>query len=121
MKLIKYIIGLLIFLGILGITIFNPPQVLSPDFPFLGLLKRGFFILLVSGFLCLFRIFKGPTSSDRIVSIDMLGILIIGVCCLLSIATGRLWYMDIGIAWALQSFIATLALAKFLEGKDFDE
>jgi multicomponent Na+:H+ antiporter subunit F len=76
---------------------------------------------LFSAFLCLFRIFRGPTASDRIVSIDMLGILIIGVCSLLTITTNRSWYMDIGIAWALQSFISTLALAKFLEGKDFDE
>jgi multicomponent Na+:H+ antiporter subunit F len=51
----------------------------------------------------------------------MLGILIIGICALLSITTKRNWYLDIGIAWALQSFISTLALAKFLEGKDFDE
>jgi multicomponent Na+:H+ antiporter subunit F len=51
----------------------------------------------------------------------MLGILIMGICALLTICTKRSWYMDIGIAWALQSFISTLALAKFLDGKDFDE
>jgi multicomponent Na+:H+ antiporter subunit F len=51
----------------------------------------------------------------------MLGRLIVGICALLSISTKRSWYIDIGIAWALQSFISTLALAKFLEGKDFDE
>ncbi len=121
MKTIRYFIGLIILVLILGIIIFKPPIVLSPDLPFMGVLRRGFGILLLSSFFCLFRIFKGPTSSDRIVSIDMLGILIIGVCALLSISTGRDWYIDIGIAWALQSFIATLALAKFLEGKDFDE
>lgn len=121
MKSFKYITGLIIFIVIFGVILFKPPDILSPDFPFMGVLKRGFAILLLSGFLCLYRIYKGPTSADRIVSIDMLGILIIGVCCLLSIATGRNWYMDIAIAWALQSFIATLALAKFLEGRDFDE
>lgn len=75
----------------------------------------------LSAFFCLYRILKGPTASDRIVAIDMLGILIIGICSLLTIVTKRNWYIDIGIAWALQSFISTLALAKFLEGKDFDE
>jgi multicomponent Na+:H+ antiporter subunit F len=78
-------------------------------------------IILLSSFFCLYRILRGPTPSDRIIGTDMLGILIIGICALLSISTGRSWYMDIGIAWALQSFICTLALAKFLEGKDFDE
>jgi multicomponent Na+:H+ antiporter subunit F len=47
--------------------------------------------------------------------------MIVGLCALLTISTDRSWYIDIGIAWALQSFISTLALSKYLEGKDFDE
>jgi multicomponent Na+:H+ antiporter subunit F len=31
------------------------------------------------------------------------------------------WYLNIAIAWALLSFIGTLALAKYLEGRGFDE
>ena len=54
---------------------------------------------------------RGPTSADRAVTIDMLGILIVGFCAIMGISTGRSWYIDIAIAWALQSFIATLALA----------
>ena len=30
-------------------------------------------------------------------------------------------YVDIGIAWALQSFIGSLALAKYLEGKGLEQ
>jgi len=85
------------------------------------LLERCFFILLLCGFFCLWRILKGPTPADRVVAIDILGILILGFCAILGIPTGRDWYIDIGIAWALQSFISTLALAKYLEGRDFDE
>ena len=40
---------------------------------------------------------------------------------ILTIATKRNWYIDIGIAWALQSFISTLALSKYLEGRSFEE
>ena len=71
--------------------------------------------------LCLWRVLRGPTAPDRAVAIDMLGILIVGFCAILSLPTGRDWYIDIGIAWALQSFIGIMALAKHLEGKDFDE
>lgn len=71
--------------------------------------------------LCLWRILRGPTAPDRAVAIDMLGILIVGFCAILSLPTGRDWYINIGIAWALQSFIGIMALAKHLEGKDFDE
>jgi multicomponent Na+:H+ antiporter subunit F len=47
--------------------------------------------------------------------------MIVGLCALLTICTNRSWYLDIGIAWALQSFISTLALSKYLEGRSFDE
>ncbi|PIU41740.1 MAG: cation:proton antiporter [Candidatus Omnitrophica bacterium CG07_land_8_20_14_0_80_42_15] len=71
--------------------------------------------------MCIYRIGKGPTGADRIVALDILGIMIVGLCAILTISTGRSWYIDIGIAWVLQSFISTLALAKYLEGKGFDE
>jgi len=77
--------------------------------------------LLLCFLLALYRIVRGPTAADRSVATDMLGILIIGFCAILAVYTKKDWYMDIAIAWALQSFIGTLALAKFLEGKHFDE
>ena len=66
------------------------------------------------------RVVKGPSVADRIVAIDILGILIIGICAILAIALKRSYYIDIGIAWGLQSFIGALALAKFLEGRSLD-
>lgn len=84
-------------------------------------LKRCFLILFFCALFCLWRILKGPTPADRAVAIDILGILVLGFCAILGIPTGRDWYIDIGIAWALQSFISTLAIAKYLEGRNFDE
>jgi len=122
MKTSRYIIGLLAILAIFALIIFSPLKILIyQHLPFLWLLKRGMNVILLCAFFCLFRVVRGPTSADRIAGMDMLGILIIGICALLSISTGRGWYMDIGIAWALQSFISTLAFTKFLGGKDFDE
>jgi len=78
-------------------------------------------LLVVACFLCLYRIGKGPTPADRIVSIDILGTLIVGFCAVLALVTGRDFYMNVAIAWALLSFIGTLALAKHLEGRSFHE
>jgi len=118
----RYIIGAAIVVGIMAVILFRPlPILFCQDLPFIGFLKRAFFILLFSCLLSLYRIFRGPTSADRAVSIDMLGVLIVGFCAIMGVSTGRSWYIDIAIAWALQSFIATLALAKFLEGKSFDD
>lgn len=101
-----------------GIIFLPVPSMLAWQSNFLA---RSFLCLIISAILCLGRVMKGPTAPDRAVAIDMLGILIVGFCAILSITTGRDWYIDIGIAWALQSFIGIMALAKYLEGKDFDE
>ena len=77
--------------------------------------------LLLAGFMALFRIIKGPTAADRAVASDVLGILIVGISAIFAVFTKKYWYMDIAIAWALQSFIGVLALAKYLEGRDFDD
>ena len=77
--------------------------------------------LILCCFLCLYRIFKGPTAADRAVAVDILGIVIVGFCAILVVFTRRNFLLDIAISWALVSFIGTLALAKYLEGKGFDE
>ena len=77
--------------------------------------------LLFAGFLCLVRIGRGPTAPDRTVAIDILGTLMVGFCAILTWTTGEAFYMNIGITWALLSFIGTIALAKYLEGRDFDD
>jgi multicomponent Na+:H+ antiporter subunit F len=119
MKSLRWFIGLAALIIIFLAIIFYPiPSLLEWQSL---LLKRVFFILFLCSCFCLWRIFKGPTSSDRAAALDIFGILIVGFCAVLGIPTGRDWYIDIGIAWALQSFIFVLALAKHLEGKRLDE
>ncbi len=119
MQKIRWIIGLIMIMAFAGVIIFVPvPSMLSWQSNFLG---RAFLTLLLCSLLCLYRVLMGPTGPDRIVALDILGIMIVGFCAVLSIPTGRDWYIDIGIAWSLQSFIGTLALAKYLEGRNFDE
>ena len=100
------------------ISVYPIPSLLQWQSP---ILARCFFILMACFALCLVRLLRGPTPADRAVAVDTLGILIVGFCAILSIPTGRDWYIDIAIAWALQSFIGALALAKYLEGRGFDE
>ncbi|MCM8781504.1 MAG: cation:proton antiporter [Candidatus Omnitrophica bacterium] len=119
MKLLRWLIGLMVITIIFWAIIFSHlPSLLEWQSLFL---KRCFFVLFFCGVFCLWRIIRGPTPADRAVAIDILGILILGFCAILGIPTGREWYIDIGIAWALQSFISTLALAKYLEGRNLDE
>ncbi len=84
-------------------------------------LSRALFFLLGCCLICLVRIFLGPSSADRAVALMIISMLIIGFCGILSIFMQRDWYIDIAFIWTLQSFIVTLSLAKFLEGKRFGE
>lgn len=121
-KRLAWFLGIVIIVGVLYIIFsYDVPMLFYPDLPFIPFFKRSFYVLLFASILCLYRIFRGPTAVDRIVAVDILGILIVGFCAILCIPTGRSWYIDIGIAWALQSFIGMMALAKYLEGRDFDE
>ncbi len=79
------------------------------------------YILVFAAFLCLFRMGKGPTPSDRAVSLDILGTLMVGFCALSAITTGKDFYINIAISWALLSYVGTIAIAKFLENRSFDE
>lgn len=121
-KIFRWCIGAIVLGGIVALILVRPlPFLFYPDLPYLGFLGRALYIVILACVMCLYRIGRGPTGADRIVAIDILGILIVGLCAILSISTGRPWYIDIGIAWALQSFISVLALSKYLEGRSFDE
>ena len=80
----------------------------------------AFSVLVLASALCLFRIGRGPSAPDRTVAIDILGTLVVGFCCIMAIWTRQEYYMNIAIAWALISFVGTLALAKYLEGRPYD-
>jgi multicomponent Na+:H+ antiporter subunit F len=46
---------------------------------------------------------------------------VVGFCAILALTTGKDFYLNIALAWALLSFIGTIALAKYLEGRNFDD
>ncbi|MEJ2053130.1 MAG: monovalent cation/H+ antiporter complex subunit F [Calditrichaceae bacterium] len=69
----------------------------------------------------LFRVIFGPSSADRIVAVDILGILIIGMLALFGLYYDQNFFMDIALIWALLSFVASLAFAKILEGRQLDD
>jgi multicomponent Na+:H+ antiporter subunit F len=80
-----------------------------------------FTVLLLCSFLCLYRISRGPSVADRVVGIDILGIIVVNFSAIVSYITRTDFYLNISLSWALLSFIGTIAVSKFLEGKGFDE
>lgn len=79
------------------------------------------YIQIALSAVCLYRIIVGPSIPDRMVGIDIFGILVVGICAILSVLTDKSFILDIGIAWVILSFIGTLTLAKYLSGKKLNE
>lgn len=77
--------------------------------------------LLICCAMCLYRISNGPTAADRMVAIDILGTVVVGFVAIISAVTGKIYLLDIALVWALVSFVGTLALAKYLDGKRLNE
>ena len=79
------------------------------------------FVSIVCCFACFYRGLRGTTIPDRMVAIDILGILVVSICALLAVYFKRDFLIDIALAWAFLAFVGTLALAKCLSGKQLDE
>jgi multicomponent Na+:H+ antiporter subunit F len=84
-------------------------------------LYTAMLVLIGVSFLCLFRMARGPTAPDRTVAMDALGTVLIGFCCISALLFDQEWFVSMAIVWALMSFIGSIALAKYLEGKFYDE
>lgn len=71
-------------------------------------------LLLVALLLVLVRLWRGPTLGDRIMALDTLSVLSVGLIGALTVRTGLTLYLDIAIAIALVGFLSTVALARYL-------
>ena len=61
------------------------------------------------------RLVIGPTSVDRIAAIDLLGVIAISLIALYAHLSGRFIYLDVALVYGLLSFLAVLAIARYLE------
>jgi multicomponent Na+:H+ antiporter subunit F len=62
-----------------------------------------------------YRLVKGPSLPDRVVAMDLIGILVIGLIAVLAASTQVRAALDAAIVIALISFVATVAYATYIE------
>lgn len=65
-----------------------------------------------------YRLVKGPNTSDRVIALDTIGVLLICVVGLYSIVVGTTFFLEIILLVAILSFIGTVAFSKFIEKGD---
>ncbi len=60
----------------------------------------------------IFRSARGPGAPDRLLSINMIGTLVIGMILVLSALLSELWLVDVALLYTMISLIAVLILAR---------
>lgn len=65
--------------------------------------------------LAMVRLLKGPTLADRVVALDLVAALAVGVIAVYAIQTNQPMLLRAGIVVALVIFVGTVAFAMFLE------
>jgi len=79
----------------------------------LGMAGIGFML----GFL---RLVRGPSLPDRVVALDLLGTLSVGIIAIYDITTDQPILLDAATVMALVAFLGTVAFAHYVERKGHD-
>ena len=63
----------------------------------------------------LYALWRGPTTSDRVLALEVIGTLGVLMLITLSVISRRSFYLDLALLLALFSFLGTLVIARYLE------
>jgi len=75
-------------------------------------------LVMISIVLVFVRVLRGPSLPDRVMGLDMIGLMAVSVIVLTAIVSGEAVLIDAAIALALVSFLGTLAFARFIERRE---
>lgn len=75
----------------------------------------SFACLSISLFAGLYRLLTGPSLPDRIVVMDLVASVVIGLIITYIMQTGQTVYLNVAVAIALLVFMGNIAFAKFLK------
>lgn len=82
--------------------------------------RVALFVMVLLILAASYRVLKGPEMADRLLAIDLITTLLIGIIVLLVIIEQTTILADIGIGLAAFAFIGTLGTARYIsEGRVF--
>ncbi len=74
------------------------------------------FGLLIAAMLLAFaRLVRGPTLPDRVVALDLMTSLAVGMSAVYAVVTGQQLFLDAALVLALIAFLSTAAFAHYVE------
>lgn len=87
------------------------------------LLASAAVFVAVNAFMCLYRMVKGPTVQDRLLTLGVLGSSMLAILVLLAAVYNSSMYLDVAILFVLVSFIVMIFVSRYLEtyGREIDD
>lgn len=72
-------------------------------------------VLALAAALTFVRLAKGPTLPDRVIAIDLIGVLLVCILVVVAGLTAQQAFLDVAMVVALISFVGTVAYARYIE------
>lgn len=72
-------------------------------------------LLMLALFFAIYRLVRGPSLPDRVVALDLIGVISLGVVLVLTVRTDEPVYLDVAIVLGIVAFMSTVAFARYLE------
>ncbi|HVM30394.1 MAG TPA: monovalent cation/H+ antiporter complex subunit F [Candidatus Limnocylindrales bacterium] len=91
-------------------------NILGADIDILATATLGALVLVsVSLFLAAVRLFRGPSLADRVVALELIAGLMVGVIALIALLAGQGVLIDVAIAVTLVGFLGAVGFARYME------
>lgn len=74
-----------------------------------------FGLLSLAMFLVFARLVRGPSLPDRVVALDLMATLAVGLIAVYAVAADQPVFLDVAVVLALMAFLGTVAFAHFIE------
>jgi multicomponent Na+:H+ antiporter subunit F len=78
-------------------------------------------MLFLALFLSLCRLVLGPTLPDRVVALDLVAIIVVGLTMLDAMRTGEYHFLPAAIGLSLTSFLGSVAFSVYLQRRQGEE
>lgn len=69
----------------------------------------------LAGAIALIRIIIGPSLPDRIIALDMIGVILVSVVAVISVILNTRAFLEVILILAILAFISTIAFSRYIE------
>ena len=88
----------------------------------LAVVEPVVFVMIGVALLLVFvRLARGPSLSDRVIALDLMAVLAVSLIAMVAFEADQPIFLDAAIVLALVAFLGTVAFARYLERRAYDE